>query len=262
MAITGEGIDAVRVFELPAGIWADGEGAAMSRAALVTWRSRLEGKFYQVYANGKFAGTTLDSQQREIVVQIPISFCSAVKIEVFAVGPEEAHIDFGSDITPGIVDSGRVKITMLREQGLPVGASAKIYGDSGQGQIDYDQPVNKLPIRIWAAWQDKAGFGMAGFGNGDFGFDGAAAVGFGKGNFGHGRFGFDADAVEWMSEVMPAWAYRFGVKVSDERGNEGDTSETSPVVVAPGARPADGLRVTSFDGQTGQLVLEVENGIC
>jgi hypothetical protein len=261
MALVSEGIENVKVFELPTSIQADGEDAAAKKTALVTWRSRLEDKVYQVYANGKYAGATPDSQQREIVVQVPTSLCSAVWIEVFAVEPEEAHIDFGSNIERGSVDSGRVKITLLREQGLPPGASADVFCDNGAEQIDYDQPVNKLPIRIWPAWQDKAGFAMAEFGNGDFGFDGAAAVGFGSGSFGRGELGFDADTIEWTSEAMPAGTYRFGVKITDERGNESNTSETGPVVVTPGAKPASGLRVHSFDEQTDQLLLEIEGNM-
>ena len=53
-------------------------------------------------------------------------------------------------------------------------ATANVYFDNGTGQIDYTTPLNPVPIPIWPCRQDKAGFGMAQFGAGDFGYDSAA----------------------------------------------------------------------------------------
>jgi hypothetical protein len=138
-------------------------------------------------------------------------------------------------------------------------ATAEVYFDNGTGQIDYDNPITSTQIRIWPAWQDKAGFGMSRFGMVDFGWDSATAVGFGKGNFGHGQFGLDADAVEWTSPQLPSGTYKFGVKVRDASGRQSTGSETGPITVTPAARPANGLSVTSFDKQTNQLLLNIEN---
>jgi hypothetical protein len=259
MALVSEGIEAVRVFELPVGVWADGGYVAALRAALVTWRSSLEGKYHQIYVNGRYAGSTIDAGQRQIVVQVPSSFESAVRIEVFGVEPDQAHIDFSSELAAYGVDSGRVKVKMLRSQHLPADATVNIYCDGGTGSIDYGQPLNKEVIHIWPTWQDKAGFSMAGFGVSDFGWDCAAAVGFGRGIFGEGEFGIDADTVECVSEPMPMGAYRFGVKIIDEWGNESIASEVGPVVVTPGARPAKGLEVASFDVESKTLVLECKD---
>jgi len=150
-----------------------------------------------------------------------------------------------------------VKITLLASQNLPVGATANIYFDNRTGQIDYNHSLTTSPIRIWPAWQDKAGFAMSGFGFGDFGYDAAAAVGQGKGAFGHGQFGLDADTIEWTSPPLPAGIYRFAVKVIDGSGEPGGISETEPITVTPAARPAEGLSISSFDKQTNQLVLTV-----
>jgi len=57
---------------------------------------------------------------------------------------------------------------------------------------------------------------------------------------------------------MPLGAYKFGVKVIDERGNESSTTEIGPVTVTPAARPAENLSIMSFDKQTGELVLQME----
>ncbi len=98
---------------------------------------------------------------------------------------------------------------------------------------------------------------MACFGLGDFGWDGAAAVGFGKGIFGSAAFGLDADAMEWTSQPLPAGAYKFGVKIVDQSGNESAASEIGPVTVTPAARAAEGLSVLSFDAQTNELALQI-----
>lgn len=250
-------IESVRAFVLPSGIREDGQSASMSGSALVKWRSNLPNLFYQVYVNGCFAGATIDSEQRQIVVPIPTSLESPVYVEVVGVEPERAAMDFSSELGQPVADSGRVRIILLRSQVLPLGATAQIYFDNGTGQIDYDNPITDMPIRIWPAWQDKAGFAMAGFGLGDFGYDSAAAIGFGRGSFGNGQFGLDADTIEWISPPLQRGVYKFGFKITDESGNQSSVVETDSITVTPAARPAERLKVSSFDSRTNQLILEI-----
>ena len=257
MALIESEIERVRALELPSGVWADGKYVGTPRIALVKWRSCWSDMFYQVYVNGQYAGTTVDNQQRQMIVQMPTSLETPVQIEVFAVKPEEADTDFSSEISSSIGQSGRVRISMLRSQNLPIGATAQIYSDNGTNEIDYDNPLNDSPIRIWPAWQDKAGFGMSRFGTSDFGYDSAAAVGFGKGSFGNGQFGLDADTFEWVSPPMQVGVYKFAVRITNEVGKESNSSETSQITVIPAARPAEQARISSFDKQTNQLVLSI-----
>lgn len=258
MNLIRTGINSVRAFELPAGIWADGAYIEAPRVALVKWRSTWSDKFYQVYVNGRFAGTTLDTEQRQILVPIPTSLESAVRIEVFAVEAEQANIDFSNQLDRLPTDSGRVRISLLQSQNLPIDATAQIYFDNGTGEIDYDTPLTNSPVRIWPSRQDKAGFAMSGFGLGDFGYDSAAAIGFAKGSFGHGQFGLDADTLEWISSPLKAGSYKFGVKITGKSGNQSAAIETEPITVTPAARPADKLGICSFDMQMNQLVLQVK----
>ena len=139
---------------------------------------------------------------------------------------------------------------------MAIGSVAEVYFDNGTGEIDYDNALTDLPIQIWPAWQDKAGFGMSRFGAGDFGYDWAAGVGFGVGGFGREQFGLDADTFEWLSESLPAGVYKFAVKVTNEAGNE-SSSESDQVTVTPAARPAEEVTTFSFDKQTNQLVLNI-----
>lgn len=259
MPLYSDGIDSVRVFDLPAGIRGDGQFVKEPRAALVTWRSTFSDKFHQVYVNSRYAGTTFDNEQRQLFVPVPTSPECPVRIEVFAVEEEYADTDFSSELDRPFVDSGRVTITLLRSQNLAIDTEADIYFDNSTGQIDYDNPITETPIRIWPAWQYKAGLGMSRFGLSDFGWDSAAAVGFGKGSFGCGQFGLDADTIEWTSPSLPSGTYKFGVKVRDTSGRQSTNSETGQITVTPAAKSAEGLSVSSFDQQTNQLVLNIEN---
>ena len=259
MSLNSNSIDLVRAFDLPAGIWPDGRYVKEPRTALVKWRSTWSDKFHQVYVNGQYAGTTLYSQQRQLLVPVPTSPESPVRIEVLAVEAEDANTDFSSELERPLVDSGSIKITLIRSQNLPMSAFAEIYFDNGTGQIDYNNPITGKPIRIWPAWQDKAGLGMSRFGLSDFGWDSAAAVGLGKGSFGYGQFGLDADTIEWTSPPLPRGTYKFGVKIRDASGRQSTGSETGAITVTPAAKPVEGLSISSFDKQMNLLVLNIEN---
>lgn len=259
MKLISEGIEKVRAFELPAGIWATGECIETPKVALVKWTDKTNqgNMFYQVYVNGQYAGSTVDSQQRRMIVPIPSSFQSAIRIEVFAIEAEDAHINLSKELVNPLATSGRIRISLLRSQNLPIDATAEIYFDNGTSVVDYNQPLSNESIRIWPAWQYKAGFGMSGFGGSDFGYDSAGAVGFGKGSYGQGQFGLDADTIEWTSPPLTAGVYKFGVKITDGAGNKSSASETEPIVVIPAARPAEQVSILSFDKQTNELILSV-----
>jgi len=255
MGLVSSGIDSVRVFELPMGVWADGGVVAGPRVCLVRWRSAWVDKLHQVYVNGRYGGATVDCEQRQIVVQAPSSFERAVRVEVFAVEPGEAGVDFGDELKQGDGDSGRVKLSLLRSQRLAAGASFEVYFDGGSGEVDYEHLIGEGPV--WGCWQDKAGLGLARFGEGDFGYEWAAGVGFSRGRFALGEFGVDADVIEWVSPALEAGVYRFGIKVIDEAGNESAASETEEMTVISAARPAEGLKVLSFNEETNEMVLGV-----
>ena len=250
-------IDSVMAIGLPSGIRADGKYIEAPGTALVKWRSAWNDKLYQVYVNGCYAGTTKDSMQRQMIVPVPSSFEAPVRMEVYAIEPGEAYTDFSDELDKSCAGSGRVKITLLRSQDLPIDAIAQIYFDNGTGEIDYSTPLSDSPIRIWPAWQDKAGFAMSRFGLGDFGYDSAAAVGFGKGSFGYGQFGLDVDTIEWTSSQLPPGDYKFAVIVFDKHGKQSSSTQTESITVTPAAKPAEKLSIESFDKQTNQLILSI-----
>lgn len=259
MPLWREGVEDVRSIILPDAVAGDGGSAVFSRTALVRWRSRRQGMLHQVYVNRCLAGTTVDPAQRHLVVSVPSSFKSAVCVEVVAVEPSEAHVDFAHAVFSSSLCRSHAKLTLLRSQTLPTAGTANIYFDHGTGTIDYGAPLTRATISLWSCWQDKAGFGMARFGTGDFGYDAAAAIGFGKGTFGRGQFGLDADSTEWVSPALPLGKYRFGLKVLDSRGSEGPASETAAITIVPAATPAAGLDIVTYDKQTGELTLRIED---
>lgn len=256
MSLISNGITSVRAYPLPCGIWPDGRSINTPQVALVKWDSVLKDVLYQVYVNGQFAGSTDHPEQKQMIVHVPSSFSSAVRIEVFAVQPEYADIDFSNELANPI-DGGRVKIILSRSQNLPIAATALVYFDNGTGQIDYENPVSENPISIWPCWQDKSGFAMSKFGFSDFGYDSSAAVGFGKGCFGKDEFGIDADMIEWISPVLQAGVYKFAVVIFDSKGNKSSATETESITVTPSAQPAQTLEILSYDKQSNELVLKI-----
>lgn len=255
MRLISEGIEKVRVFELPAGVWTSGEVIGGPRVCLVRWRSSWSDKIHQVYVGGRFAGATVDCEQRQMVVRTPSCFEGAVRVEVFAVEQGDADIDFSGELQQGEGESGRVRLRLLRSQRLPAEARFEVYYGQGSSEIDYEKPIGGG--EIWECWQDKAGFALTRFGEGDFGYEWAAGVGFGKGDFGRGEFGIDSDVIEWMSPALEAGVYKFGVKIVDEQGNESAASETGEITVIPAARPLRKLEVVSFDVEKNEMVISV-----
>jgi hypothetical protein len=251
MAIISEGISRVRAFALPAGVSGNGAANQLAGAAVVKWHSIYRGMLHQVYVNGRFAGVTIESGQKQLIVPVPLSQETAIRIEVYAVEPRYADIDFSDELQVQQVQAGRVKLEFSRTDNLPL-----------DGNVDYylqDDRLNRRDIKIHPESADKGGFGLSCFGRSDFGYGGSAAIGFGKGNFGIGWFGFDSDMLCWQSEQFQTGNYKFNIKVMDSSGNKTqETIETEQITVIPPARPAERLEVKSFDKQSGKLVLEIK----
>lgn len=228
-----EGISKVRAFELA------------TSTAVVKWHSTYDDKLYQVYVNGKFAGRTVEPEQRQMIVPIPLSLMTAARIEVFAVEQGYSDIDYSGRQN----QTGRAKIEFPRTDNLPMDGKADYYLE--------EIKLNNRSIRIWPDFADKGGFGLSCFGSSDFGYDGSAAVGFGKGDFGFGWFGFDADMLYWQSGQLQAGKYKFDIKITDNLGNTTDERPTQQMTIIPPATPAVKLTIKSFDKQTGKLILQV-----
>ena len=256
MGIISDGIKNVRVFMLSAGVGADGSGIEESLFVLVQWHSEYEDRLYEVYADGKLAGTTHGPDERQIVVPVCLSECEPVRIEIYAVYAGETQTDYSGQLGE-LPKNNRAEMNLAREISLPYEGIAEVYSNNGNGQIDYGEPVTKEKILLWPGWQDKTGFGLGSFSIGDFGFDGSGVAGFRKGEFGEGQFGFGAETIAWLSGELATGIYRFGVKVTDQFGNSGEPIESEEKIVIQQAIPAENVGVVSYDKASNELVLEV-----
>lgn len=86
MGLISDGIEKVRAFELPTGVWANGEAVAGPRICLVRWQSAWADKIHQVYVGSRFAVATIDCEQRQILVQTPNCFDRAVRVKFSQLG--------------------------------------------------------------------------------------------------------------------------------------------------------------------------------
>jgi hypothetical protein len=233
-----EGISSVRVFSLPMGISGNGTVNQLTGFAIIRWHSTYNLP-HQVYVNGRFGGATTDAVQRQMIVFVPMSQQAAVRIEVYAVDSPNIDTDF-SELIEAEFNSSRVKIEFPKM----LDGCIDIYRE--------DEKLTDESIRIF----NLIGFGLGGFGQSDFGFDGGAAVGFGKGAFGYGQFGFDADMLCWQSGQLETGTHSFTLKITDSSGNQTET-QTEALTIMQQAIPAERIVIDSFNKQANKLTLSV-----
>ncbi|HAL45744.1 MAG: hypothetical protein A2Y12_10820 [Planctomycetes bacterium GWF2_42_9] len=238
--IQSERISRVRVLPVPVGISGNGIANQLTGFAVVKWYSDYGNLPHQVYVDGKFAGVTTESLQRQMIVPVALLEGYANRIEVFAVDNAEANTNFSESISVGQIQS-RLKIEFPK---------------TVDGSVDFyvgEDKQNKESIELNKSWE-KCGFGLGSFGTSDLGFDRNATVGFGKGNFALGWFGFDCELFSWTSGQLTSGNYKFKVVITDENGN-GKQTETENITIIEQAKPADKITIQSFDKQTNKLIL-------
>jgi len=255
MSLVSSGIDQVMVFALVEGVNVNGQAFNGPSSVLVKWRSEHEDKLHQVYINGELGAVTQDFEQHAVIVGTQISDGRATRIEVYAVKPEDAELDFSGELQ-GQSYMGRFELGWERVSSLPFEGEWQVFSNGGNGEVDYDTPISEEPNLFWHAWQDKPGFGLAKFGKSDFGYDSSAAAGFGDGKFGESEFGFGADRINWVSGELETGEYVFAIKITNEAGNSAEgESESEQITIIKTACPVEGLAVESYDKQQDELVL-------
>jgi hypothetical protein len=253
MAFSTTNIDKVRAMAFPAGMLSDGELVSLSGLVLVSWRSSETDKLFQVYVNGRWAGTTSHPQQRMLLVEYEHIHTAA--IEIIAVEPAEKDTDYSNELSGFVGDACHAILSWPKRGVLPLGGKANVYWDGGNGQIDYGEPLATWDI--WCGQADKWGWGLDAYGKGDFGYSGTGAIGCGRGSFGWGEFGFDAELQEYQSESLAAGTYKFAVRLSDRLGNL-DEGEVDVVTISVDPLPeAPGVTIASYDEESDDLVLNI-----
>ena len=254
MAFGTTNIDKVRAMVFPAGQRREGGGAAQAGVLLVSWCSSETDKLFQVYVNGQRAGVSAHPRQRMLLVQYDHRHPAV--IEVIWVTARDRYVDYARQLSGFTArDGGHAVVSLPRRGTIELGSVARLFWDAGTGQMDYAEPL--AVQKVWPEPADKWGWGQDGFGCGDFGYSGRAALGWGRGSFGGGEFGFDADLLVFESEALPVGTYQFAVRIMDAKGNS-DVGEVEKVTLSIDPRPeGPELTMASYDEVTGELVLEI-----
>ena len=180
MAYNTEHISRVRAMGFPAGTQGGAEMVSLPGLVMVSWRSEETDKLFQVYVNGRWSGATAHPRQRKLLVEYEHSHTTA--IEVVGVQPNEKNVNFADELAGFTeADGCHAVIHWPRRGVLPLGSRVMVYGDGESGQIDYGEPL--VTMEVWAGVAEKWGYGLDGFGKGDFGYSGTGALGWGRGSF-------------------------------------------------------------------------------
>lgn len=252
MTLAIDNIESVKATPFPAGRLRDGGIVSVPGLIMVQWRSSEAGKLFQVYVNGRLAGVTADVEQRVLLVQCDHSHPAA--IEIVAVEGADKDVDHAGELVGFSRDDGsHVALSWPRLGTLALGSEARVCWNGGAGGIDYDNPI--ATQTVWADPTEKWGWGLDGFGEVGFGYNGGA-VGLGRGAFGLGEFGFDAEMMVFESAALGIGTYLLAVRLADQRGNL-DEGDISSVTVSVDPLPATPRLALESYGQVEGLVLNI-----
>lgn len=151
-----------------------------------------------------------------------------------------------------------ITIEFLVPVGYQEGDYAKLHGNSGSGDIDWNSPVSEEAFPLFPRGAGIFGFGHAPWGHFRWGCaHSMRASGWGHLPWGYFPWGHGTALITVTSEVDSCGTYKFGFACYDKLGNlhEGSPEEvTVDVHVAP-AVPT-GLKKNSYDKDTDILVLD------
>lgn len=254
MGFSTNNISNVKAMAFPLGINGNGDMIEMPGLILVTWDSYATDTLFQTYVDGELSGVTSVLYQRKLLVQYEHTHTAA--IEVIAVDPEDMNVDYANELDGFIdIDGSHVLISWPKRGVLPLGSKAKVYWNSGSGEIDYNQALTTQTV--WQMVCEKWGWGLDAMGRGDFGFSGTGAPGCGRGSFGKGEFGFDAELQSFQSESLSTGTYQFAVRLSDAFDNHIAQNDVTCQISVDSLPNAATLAIESYDEQLDSLSLNI-----
>jgi hypothetical protein len=247
-------IQMIQVDGFPRGRRKDGAAVAAPGLILVRWKAEESDRLVQAYVNRRWAGTSATPGQRMMLVECEGDHPAA--IELIEVEAKDRYSDFSGELQ-GFrrTDGAHAMMEWCRRGDLALGSEVRIYWDGGEGTVDFGRAI--AVQEVWRDASEKWGWGLEGFGRGDFGYCGANAPGLGLGCFGEGEFGFDAGRMFYRSEALAAGRYRFAAQLIDARGNAAGEAEIFEVYIDP-IPSAPSLALERYDAGTGELTLVVE----
>ena len=152
----------------------------------------------------------------------------------------------------------RITIQFVVPTGYMPGDRARLHGNAGSGQIDWENPLTGRYLDLFPNAAGLFGFGRAAFGMHRFGEGFASGVpGFGRLPFGRHPFGHGTAVIEAHDTATACGMYKYGLACYDDAGNVhvGSPEEvTVEVHMAP--PPPTGLTKNSYNKQTNVLILD------
>ena len=242
MSYSTEGIAHVRVRPLALDLAPDGAALA-SGAVEVTWDSTQQDRWHQIYVNGQLAGVTAHPDDRRLAVSAPAGsdgLAGMLLVEVVAVDSDDRWTDF-SNLLSGFGEDAGAQVRLTWQAGLYLDSeleSFDILGDDRTGTVDYEAPLNELPIPARPGGLDPWGYG--------------------SGGYGVGGYGQAAATYEWTTDLLEPGPWRLAVVAVDAAHNRLASTAEIQVTVAPLPRPPGNFRVTTYDAQTRTATLAWE----
>jgi len=129
----------------------------------------------------------------------------------------------------GIVASARVRLTWPLDAALAAGSYYQVFGDGGDGSIDYGSPLNAMPIE---ARKDLVS---------------AAALGYGGGGYGRGGYGHGGSLMRFDTDALPDCRHKLAVIAYDQADNPAAAVETA-IAVAGVPEPPRELAAGAYAG--------------
>jgi len=154
----------------------------------------------------------------------------------------------------------KAKITILWAipAGYQPGDYARLYGNGGSGDINYDTPLTNERFELFQDGGGLLGWGHLPWGHFPWGHGQASRCpGWGHLPWGHFPWGHGTTLIKAEITVAQCGEYKFAFKTFDKSGNVGSgTPEelTASIHLAPPA--PSGLKKISYDKDTKILILE------
>ena len=233
MSYAIEGITRVRLTPLALDVVA-GAPVASPGGIEVAWDSNQEGRWHQVYVNGRLAGVTACPEDRRLIVSSPVGRdgpAGLLLVEVVAVEAADRWTDVGEQLV-GFGEAGGAEVRLSWQAGEyldPNLESFDVFSDGRTGAVDYATPLNESPIPARPGGQAPWGYGCGGYGLG-----------------GYGR---SAARYEWMTAALEPGTWLFGVVAVDAAGNRLATAAETAAAVSPVPRPPGDFHVDSYDSE-------------
>lgn len=153
--------------------------------------------------------------------------------------------------------SAVITIDSIVPVGYEDGDYARLHGNGGSGNIDWNNPLTKDVFELFPKGTGVYGFGYAPWGHFRWGnVHSLRSNGWGYLNWGHFPWGHGTAVIQATNRVESCGEYKFGFACFDKLGNlhSGSPGEITTHVHIPPSAPT-GLTKNSYNKETDILVL-------